>query len=723
MSKTKSVLLKVDYGNIIVFGLYCVLTYLMVYLPVSIDLSKQYLGHGEVAFWSNYFWWFDYAISNFMNPLWDSFIFYPLGLGMMDGIIPFLAFVPVTHWFGSVISYNLYVLSSFALAGCGMFLLSRFLFRDVFASFIAGVIFAFFPFHFGAAMGHLHTFSIMWIPFFILFFLRMYDDPSLSNILFASLFLTMNAGSSWTITVMIAIFCLFYICYRWTRTLSRIFLPKMVAFLLLSLFFVAPGLYIILSEAITNESMSKPLGSFIFYGADIMGFIMPSPFHPIWGGKFAKINAAFGGNISENNVFIGYSVIILTVVGAFTWARERLGKFILVLFMLFFMLSLGPVLHIGGIWRFTEHNLTVMLPGIFTKYIPFLDLIRVPSRYDILFMFCVSLIAGYGLHHIIEKKIMKGTMTLSKKTILTVIVAAVILFEYMSVLPVQATKTVPTFYYSLQESSGNDPIIEVPIGLVEMYTLDSSGTYSRILNYYEYQKVHHKPIIGGYWSRISREYAGFLEKDSVLREIYTGKKDIIEPSVADKLDYLKSKYGISHIILHKNYLREQDIAFLISRLGEKYSFDNSVGSDPLIIYGTGDICESTCEKDVYIVGLGKGWYGAETWKDLPARWMSENAEIFVHSDEKKNADLEFRAVAFIKPRVVEIYVDGIFQDRINIPPRIVNVSASVNLIQGKNVITMYVPKGCDRPVDIPALKNKDKRRLSIGIQSIRINPS
>jgi len=723
MSKAKAVLPKPGYGNIVAFGLYCALTYLMVYLPVSIDLSKQYLGHGEVAFWSNYFWWFDHAISNFMNPLRDSYIFYPLGLGMTDGIFPFLAFIPVTHWFGPVVSYNLYVLSSFALAGYGMFLLSRFVFKDVFAGFVAGLIFAFFLFHFGAAMGHLHTFSVMWVPFFILFFVKMYDDPSWANIFFSSLFLAVNAGTSWTITVMIAIFCLFYVCHRWSRTFSRELFPRLAIFLLLSLSFIAPGLYIILSEAVTNKNMSKPLGEFIYYSADLLAFITPSPFHPIWGDASRKIYAEFGSNMSEKVVFIGYSVILLTVAGTHAWAKEKVGRFFLLISIVFFVLSLGPVLHVFGVWRFTEHNLTVMLPGILTKYIPFLDMIRVPSRYDIMFMFCVSLIAGYGSHDLFEKRLKGGVKALSRKPLLTFFIAVLILFEYLAVLPVQATKAIPKFYYSIQEKDGNGPIMEVPIGLVGLRTLDTSALNTSILNYYEYQTVHHRPIMGGYWSRISGEYAGFLERDPVLLEIYTGKKDIVESQVTDRLSYLKTKYGISHIVLHRKYLREQDLAFLISSLGENYSLDNSVGSDPLIIYRTGGVCRDTFEKGVYISGLGKGWHREELWNDLPARWMSDDAEILVHSDEKKTVDLEFLAHSFMKPRILEIHVDGILQSRIKVPTGIVGTSASVNLQQGKNVITLHVPEGCQRPFDIPALKNKDKRCLSIGIQSIRVNPS
>jgi len=721
VNRAKAVFQQADYRNIIAFGFYCIFTYLMVYLPVSIDLGKTYLGHGEVVFWSNYFWWFDYAISNFINPLWHNHIFYPLGLGIMDGIFPFLAFVPVTHVFGSVVSYNLYVLSSFVLSGYGMFLLSRFLFEDVYAGFIAGVIFAFFPFHFGAAMGHLHTFSIMWIPFFVLFFLKMYDNPTLVNVFLSSLFLAMNACTSWTITIMIAIFCLLYVFYQWKHTFSRNLFPWLVVFLLVSTFLMAPGLYIILSEVMTNEHMSKTLGNFIYYGADILGFIIPSPLHPIWGGWAGQIYAKFGGNFSENIVFIGYSVILLLVVGMFTWAREKFGKFVLFISIIFFILSIGAVLHVSGVWRFTNHNLTVMLPGIFTKYIPFLDMVRVPSRYDIMLMFCISLISGYGLHYVFEKISKSRIKIFSIKPLFTFLITAVILFEYMAVLPVEAVKTTPAFYYSIQRNDGNDPILEVPINLVGFPTLDSTGRSARGLRYYEYQKVHHKPFMGGYWSRISHEYAKFLEKDPVLREIFTGKKDIVDTVGWNKLRYLKSNYGVSHIILHKDFLHKQDLAFLISCLGENYILDNSISSDRLIIYSTSGLSNTTAEESTYIMGIGTGWHGLENWNNIPSRWISNNASILIYSNENSTVKLTFKAHSFIKPRTLEVYIGSNLQSRINVPTGFVNVSTSVNLHKGENVISLYMPEGCDRPCVIPVLNSKDKRCLSIGIQDIRLN--
>ena len=699
--------------NLLALSIYCVLTYFMVYLPVSINLGKTYLGHGEVVLWSNYFWWFDYAITNSLNPLHHSFIFYPLGADMVDSIFPLLLFVPVTHLFGSVISYNIYVLFTFALAGYGMFLLANYLLKDSYAAFIAGMIFAFFPFHFGASFAHLHTFSIMWIPFFVLYFHKMYEEPSGLNIVLAGLFFAMNALTSWTIAVMLAIFCLLYVGYRIKDTISKKFLPKISAFFLVSLGLITPGLYLILKNTLTNEHMLQPLDSFIVFSADVLGFIVPSPLHPILGVFSNSIYANFTGNYSENIVFIGYTVLILAIIGICSLIKSKPGRFILICAGVFFILSLGPVLHIFGIWQFTDCNLTIMLPGIITKYIPVLNMIRVPSRYDIMFMFFISLIAGYGFKYLVK---MIPEDTLNKDTIFTII-SAILIFEFIAVLsPVQDVKSTPEFYYSIPHND-EAPIMEIPI---IRSPLDETKGSSTMFSYYEYQKTHQRPFMGGYFNRVNPVYAEYMEKDPVLKYLYFGQEEIIQSPTPDKLAYLRHNYNVSYVVLHKMFLYEEDFDAVIAYLGDTYTIDRSVQHDQLVIYNTGGVPEESINSSYSKVWLGSGWHGLENWGDLPTRWVSENATILVTSNADQQAELNFNTRSFHHPRTLEVYVNDQLVQKTTVPTGFISVSTPIQLHRGENVIRLNVPEGADRPCNIPELNSKDTRLLSIGVQNVTL---
>ena len=86
--------------SLLVLFVYIIITLIMIYAPIGFDIKGKYIGKHEVVFWSNYFWWFDYSTTHlFSNPLHNSHLFYPLGLDMVDCILPLILFIPITHIF------------------------------------------------------------------------------------------------------------------------------------------------------------------------------------------------------------------------------------------------------------------------------------------------------------------------------------------------------------------------------------------------------------------------------------------------------------------------------------------------------------------------------------------------------------------------------------------------------------------------------------------------
>lgn len=362
---------------------------------------------------------------------------------MYDGIFPFILFIPITHFLGSVASYNIYVLSSFFLAAYGTYLLMNYLLKDPYVAFVSGLIFAFCPFHFGAAFGHLHTFSIMWIPFFIFFFLKMNKEPTRLYTLLSGVFFAINALTSWTIAAMLSIFILIYYIIHYKNLLTKNSAINVTTFGITSLIIMSPGLYLMITNYIYNEYMVKPLHSFIYYSADLLGFITPSPIHLLFGEVSKILYSQFTGNYSENIVFMGYSAIVLTLIGVLSCRKTKIVYLFTVTLIVFFILSLGPALHVGGLWEYTEENLTVMLPGVITAYLPFFNMIRVPSRYDIMVMFCLAVLAGYGVKSLFAKYDIKG----SGKVLICILLSLMVLFEFAGVIPTQAVRPTPEFYY------------------------------------------------------------------------------------------------------------------------------------------------------------------------------------------------------------------------------------------------------------------------------------
>ena len=699
--------------------LYSILTLFMVCGPIGFNLNEKYIGMGEVVFWSNYFWWFDYSMTHLLsNPLHDSYLFYPLGLDMDDCIFPLTLFVPITHFLGSILSYNLYVLLSFVLAGYGMYLLGEYLFADRYIAFISGLIFAFCPFHFGSALGHLHTFSIMWIPFFVLFFLKMHDDPKTTNIVLCSVFFSINALTSWTIAVMLSIFIIIFFLVNKSLLVNKVYLKNIIIFGFISLIIISPGLSVMMNDYISNKHMVMPVQNFVTYSADLLGFVIPSPMHPFFGELSRNIYKNFSGNYSENIVFLGYSVIILFVFGLLNCKRDRVIRLFAISFFVFFLFSLGPYLHIDGIWNIIilGKPLFLPLPGLICAYLPILDMIRVPSRYDIMVMFFAAIIAGYG----IKLLFMRYNLNCFQRFMMCLLLSIIILFEFSTVIPTQDIAQIPFFYNNI--SNGNDSsIIELPIirsGLDSMYGGQT------MVRYYEYQKIHHKKLFGGYFNRVNPIYDQFAWSDPVLNFLYTGTMNISEISSysSNPLSFLKNKYNVEYVVLHKNLLQPDTLKEFTRYMGTPSYIDNSVNSDQLIIYSLDNLNVSFKPSPVekIIWKLAGGFHEIESWSGTSTRWMESDATIQIYSPENSAANITLRTKSFSRPRTLEIYSNETLLGHAIVPESFINVSMPVHLAKGVSIMRLHVPEGCERPSDITKLNNPDERCLSVAVQNLKI---
>jgi hypothetical protein len=112
-------------------------------------------------------------------------------------------------------------------------------------------------------------------------------------------------------------------------------------------------------------------------------------------------------------------------------------------------------------------------------------------------------------------------------------------------------------------------------------------------------------------------------------------------------------------------------------------------------------------------------YETESWNSIPTRWMADNANLPVYADEGSTANLTFRASAFYRPRVLEIYGNERLRKTQQIlPGDFMNVSVQIPLQKGMNTVRLLISDGCERPRDIPLLNSSDSRCLGIAVQNI-----
>jgi len=118
------------------------------------------------------------------------------------------------------------------------------------------------------------------------------------------------------------------------------------------------------------------------------------------------------------------------------------------------------------------------------------------------------------------------------------------------------------------------------------------------------------------------------------------------------------------------------------------------------------------------------WYSPEdsNSKGVFTRWMSNNATIIFRSKENHIVNLTFNANSFYKPRTLDLYSGDTYLTRQTIlPSSFGEISFQIPLESGENSVRLYVPEGCERPIDILNLKNKDTRCLSLAIRNMTIS--
>lgn len=119
--------------------------------------------------------------------------------------------------------------------------------------------------------------------------------------------------------------------------------------------------------------------------------------------------------------------------------------------------------------------------------------------------------------------------------------------------------------------------------------------------------------------------------------------------------------------------------------------------------------------------LSDHWHELEQWQETPVRWISNNATLLSIPQKENISTLSLQILSFYKPRTLQVYLNDQRIHEQNIPTSFVEVEIPVKLKEGENILRFYTPDGCKKPVDIPELKNKDSRCLSLAFQNITID--
>ncbi len=452
--------------------------------------------------WQNYWnlWWVKTAVlEQHTQPWFTDLLYHPTGVGLLFHTLNAFngfAFLPVQLAFGLIPAYNAVVLFSFAAGGLGAYLLARQVLgpgAGRLAPFLAGVVFTFSPYHVAHLLGHMQLIALEWIPFFALYLVRTTERLRRRDAAMALLFLSLVALCDWYYVMYCAILTAIVVVWRAVdlarkrraggvanrRALQGIGLVAGV-WLAWGVVF-SPLLAPMVGEALRYNFMQPNPEQFRILSADLLAFVTPQEFHPVWGEWARERAQVFLATVSEHQVFAGFATLALAALGALFHRGRRLGVWVAVA-LVFFVLSLGPVLHVGGETDVLPGGRELPLPYGLLQGLPFLNISRSISRFDAVIMLALGVLAAGGLAWL------RGRTGATAGRWIGVAAIAVVAFEFLPAPYPMSPPDTPPWYRTLARDERSGAVLNLPVNWDRPW-------------YLLYQTEHGKPLTAAYISR------------------------------------------------------------------------------------------------------------------------------------------------------------------------------------------------------------------------------
>ena len=477
---------------IIVVLVYSSLTIITTY-PAIKFMNSHLIGGGDSGQNAWNLWWVLRTVKKgSFSFFYTNMLYHPDGVSLaFHTLSPFNALIaiPLQTILNMSLpeTINTITLLTLTASGVTTYILVRSLSKNPTAAFVAGLIFTFSPFQMSRVIfGNLNLYCTQFIPLMVWSVMKMGDSyrwryaigaaVTLSLTVWCSLELGFGAGILLILLFAFDMFspgCVIIRLKRW------LFIGG------LTIVLITPVVFPMIQHYPDFQPESGQRMASISNSADLLGFFIPDKMTNTMINKIApsfltqkieQIYASFYGNRGEKTVFLGYSVLVMVLITLFIKRTWQVKRWLLVA-IVFFTLSFGPILHIAG------RSCCSFMPYEVFFHIPLLKFGRSPDRLVIFMMLALAIIVGYGLATLERQR--------HWPKLATILVGALVFAEFL-VAPIPLDDrfgNVPEYYYHLSETEERSAVLDIPIDLY--------GAQGPACEYMIYQTVHHKPIVGG----------------------------------------------------------------------------------------------------------------------------------------------------------------------------------------------------------------------------------
>lgn len=498
----------------------------------------------------------------------------------------YLPYVILNLFFNKFASYNIWFILSFILSGFGAYLLAFYFTRNRLAAFLAGLIFAFSPFHWYQSVAvHLGTMQQQWLPFFALFLFKFFEKFEFKHFAGAAVFGILIAISEHQMLAFTGIFVGIFLVYKFAteREIFRnkkfwIYIGCSAAILVFLAFFLfAPLLKVAFSE---KNFLSSSIGSAKKYSMRALDPLVPPPFHSLWPGASDSIQKVIFKDINgRDSYFTGFSVLAVLVFFFIRLKKERKeiyaerpGNkkniwFWLIMTGSFYVFSLGPAFNIG--------KTSISLPYyLIYKFAPFYGNIRTTGRLYLFAMLGISVLFAYGFALLLRK-------FKNRELLFSALAAVVIMLEF-SVLPIPTQAvTYSAFYDQIAKDGGKYKLLEIP-----------GSTNYEFASYVMYTgNIHKKEVLNGMpLARVIKDQFKMQRTTPVIKQLLYTLPDGHDPEKNKTPDYFKdankilSDANVGYITINKKFLKQVRVERSVTFIEKYIRYDSKYEDEDLIAY-------------------------------------------------------------------------------------------------------------------------------------------
>jgi len=425
---------------------------------------------------------YGYHTASDAQPIWWAFLAAPL--------------VSITS---VLVAYNTTLLVTLASAGIGTYLLVHELTGDRRAGVFSAIVYCSAPVITLRLAGHLNLLlGAQWLPYMVWAARRACASHGRRSGLYsvaAGVMFAMMSLSSWYFVfigfVPLASSYLLSV-ERWSLIGQR--LPKMLLSLGVWLVVVTPFL---LATIGANQLMFAETTTFAPLDSDVYSLspdrlLSPNPSHSVWGDLSRRAIPVSG---EQDVVSLGYAALVMGFLGYIHSGKRRMLPYV---GMGLVAIAMGTTLHWNGqqvliglpdgvahkLWMLKPVDqamgrFVVPMPGLFlAKYVPFYAAMRAWSRYTIVTVLALAVLAGFGAKYLL----LRGRLFWTWITLLFVLLEG-LMTPYREWTPISAvTRSVDVW---LSEQTEHSAVIEYP------WLAQSKPA---LLG----QTVHGQPIVNGY---------------------------------------------------------------------------------------------------------------------------------------------------------------------------------------------------------------------------------